>query len=147
MKDPLSPDERSERMAKVRSTGNKSTEQCAEAIMVESNISSWEKHPSDIPGRPDFYFRRYRLALFVDGCFWHACPVCNRRLPVTRQEFWRKKIEENRKRDNRQRRHMRAEGYHVMRVWEHEVKKGAWIRRLRTMIQRIERQPGTPGTS
>lgn len=140
MKDPLSPKERSERMAKVRGTGNKSTEQCAEAILIESNILNWEKHPRDVLGKPDFYFRRYRLALFVDGCFWHACPVCKRHTPAARQEFWRNKIEETRKRDNRQRRHMRAQGYHVIRVWEHEVKKGLWIGRLRAMMRRIERQ-------
>lgn len=138
MSDPLSKAERSARMSKVRSKGNRSTESRVESALVEAGISGWEKHHKEILGKPDFFFPRYRLALFVDGCFWHACPVCKRRIPASRPEFWRKKIDENRRRDNRQHRRLRKEGYHVMRVWEHELKRDTWLKRLRSKLSRIE---------
>lgn len=126
-------------MSRVRGGGNRSTEGRAEAALVASGIDGWVKHPKDILGRPDFYFPTHRLAVFVDGCFWHRCPTCNRRMPANRAEFWRAKLDENRRRDNRTRRRLRAEGYHVMRVWEHDLKRETWLKRLRSMLARIER--------
>lgn len=140
MTDTLNPSERSERMSRVRSSGNKSTEFVVETKLVEEGFKGWEKHPKGLLGKPDFYFPNYQLAIFVDGCFWHACPVCNRRKPVQHGDFWNKKIEENRKRDNRQRRKLRKEGFHVMRIWEHELKQNLWVKRLATMIRKIEHQ-------
>lgn len=123
-------------MAKVRGKGNRSTEMKVELALVDVGVEGWEKHPKDILGKPDFYFPDHRLAVFVDGCFWHACPVCKRRVPASRAEFWRNKIDENRRRDNRQRRKLRRQGYHVMRVWEHELKRDTWLKRLRSMLDR-----------
>ncbi len=138
--DPLSEAERSARMARVRGAGNKSTEGRVEAALIAAGVEGWEKHPKEVLGKPDFYFPRQRLAVFVDGCFWHGCPVCARRTPTARAEFWRGKIDENRRRDNRQRRRLRQQGYHVMRVWEHELKGISWLGRLRTMIAKGERE-------
>ncbi len=140
MVDPLTPAERSARMARVHGSGNRSTEGRAEAALVAASIGGWEKHAkiSTSRSRPDFYFPEHRLAVFVDGCFWHACPVCARNWPTNRAEFWRAKIEGNRRRDSRVRRQLRREGYHVMRVWEHELRRDVWLKRLRTMIRRIE---------
>lgn len=136
--DPLTRTERSARMAKVRNRGNMSTEGRVEERLVAEGITGWEKHPEDVPGKPDFYFRYDRLAVFVDGCFWHACPKCARRTPTTRADFWRVKIDENRRRDNRTRRHLREQGYHVMRIWEHDIKRGPWLRRLQSMLRRLD---------
>lgn len=138
--DPLSKEERSERMSRVRGKGNKSTEGKVEQALMEAEIPGWEKQPTDVVGTPDFFFRDQRLALFVDGCFWHECPVCNRRIPANRREFWENKIAANRKRDNRVHRQLRQQGYHVMRIWEHDLKKAkkqAWLKRLKTMIRKI----------
>lgn len=134
--DPLTPTQRSERMSRVRSSGNKSTEGVVAAKLTEAGLGGWEIHPQGIEGRPDFYFPEYRLIVFVDGCFWHACPLCRRRSPSNRGEFWRAKIEETRRRDSRVRRHLRRDGYHVMRIWEHEARKGSWLRRVLTMIRK-----------
>lgn len=136
--DPLNKEERSVRMSKVRGTGNKSTEGRVEQALIAAGIEGWEKHRKDIPGKPDFFFPQRHLILFVDGCFWHACPVCNRRTPSNHGEFWRNKIEETRRRDNRKRRHLRQDGYHVMRVWEHQLKSHTWLKRLRTMLRKLE---------
>jgi DNA mismatch endonuclease (patch repair protein) len=108
-------------MAKVRGKGNRSTEVRVEAALIEENIEGWEKHPKGVLGKPDFFFPELKLAVFVDGCFWHVCPRCNRNVPTSRREFWENKLDENRRRDNRTHRKLRQMGYHVMRVWEHDL--------------------------
>lgn len=133
MTDTLTAAERSVLMAKVRGTGNRSTEGLVEAVLVAEKIRGWKKHPDHVPGKPDFYFPRYRLAVFVDGCFWHACPRCGR-IPKSNTQFWTTKIEQNRCRDNRVRRQLRKLGYHAMRIWEHEVAGDRWLPRLRRTI-------------
>src|SRR5579862_8980172 len=127
-------------MAKVRSKGNVSTEAAAEAILRSNKVRGWVKNPKNILGHPDFYFSRSKLALFIDGCFWHACPICGR-LPKSRKKFWSKKIDENRRRDNRVRNKLRREGFHVTRVWEHQVKSMAWVSRLILLIHRYRESP------
>ena len=87
MADSISKKERSALMAKVRSKGNRSTEGKVEAALKSARIKGWKKHPKDVPGCPDFYFPKSRLAVFVDGCFWHACPKCGR-LPSSNAEYW-----------------------------------------------------------
>lgn len=120
--DPLSPSARSALMAKVRSKGNASTESAVIALFREASITGWRRHPKGMLGNPDFYFPRARLIVFVDGCFWHACPVCKRNSPQTRADFWQQKIDGNRRRDNRTRRKLRQQGYSVFRIWEHDVR-------------------------
>lgn len=129
MADTLSPADRSARMALVRARGNRSTEAVAERALTKHRIKGWVKHARELPGTPDFYFPRHRLAVFIDGCFWHACPKCGR-LPKSHVEFWTAKIDKNRRRDVRVRRALRKAGYGTMRVWEHEVNSDRWIARL-----------------
>ena len=136
-RDPLSSEERSARMARVKSTGNRSTEGRVERVLAERGIEGWTKHCRDVPGTPDFYFSKYRLALFVHGCFWHACPKCNRRIPRTRRDFWVKKLDDNRRRDQRVRRKLWKQGYHVVRVWEHQLRTDTWAARLESKIRQI----------
>ena len=135
MADSINKKERSALMAKVRSKGNRSTEGKVEAALKDARVKGWKKHPKDVSGCPDFYFPKSRLAVFVDGCFWHACPKCGR-LPSSNAEYWTPKIDSNRRRDNRIRRQLRREGFHVMRIWEHELKGGAWIGRLERMMRK-----------
>ena len=135
--DPLSPSQRSALMSKVRNCGNLSTEVAVEAALASVNIRGWTKHPPGVTGRPDFFFPRYKLAVFVDGCFWHACPSCARNLPTRRRRFWESKIDGNRRRDNRVRKALRQRGFAVMRIWEHSVGDSlAWLRRLTAIIRR-----------
>ncbi len=134
--DPLTPAQRSTLMGKVRSRGNASTEQRVETMLNAAGLRGWIKHPQQILGRPDFYFPEFKTALFVDGCFWHACPRCSRRTPKTRRAFWVSKIEENRLRDVRTRRHLRRLGIHCVRIWEHETGKPSWLKRLCLVMSR-----------
>ena len=122
-------------MSKVRSTGNRSTELKVKGVLEAHGIEGWVRHPPEVPGRPDYYFPQYRLALFVDGCFWHACPKCGR-IPKSRVEFWQDKIAGNRRRDLALTRRMRRQDYHVMRLWEHSLSTERWVKRLLRMLHR-----------
>ena len=136
MPDTFSKRERSAIMAKVKSKGNRSTEAVVEAALDDAGISGWQKHPQ-LLGNPDFYFPAHKLALFVDGCFWHGCPK-HVRYPAANAEYWRTKIDRTRRRDNRNHRKLRQAGYHVMRVWEHDLKRLTWLKRLQALLRRIE---------
>ena len=73
-----------------------------------------------LPGRPDIIFPKRRLAIFVDGCFWHGCPE-HYQSPNNRSEYWHNKLIENRERDIRSNSLLEGRGWTVIRVWEHEV--------------------------
>lgn len=111
--------ERSRQMALVRGRGNKSTEQRFVSFLRSNGITGWRRH-HDLPGRPDFCFSHERLVIFVDGCFWHGCPMCGR-LPKSNVSFWKEKIEQNVRRDRRTSRTLRKLGWRVFRVWEHAL--------------------------
>lgn len=74
-----------------------------------------------LPGKPDIVFPRSKVAVFVDGCFWHGCPIHGTR-PATNVKFWRKKIESNIRRDQEVNHRLNELGWSVMRIWEHEIK-------------------------
>lgn len=74
---------------------------------------------SGVRTRPDIAFTRRRVAVFVDGCFWHGCPE-HGSWPKSNAEFWREKIEGNARRDREQDEALREAGWDVIRVWEHE---------------------------
>lgn len=75
-----------------------------------------------LPGKPDIIFPGLRAVIFVDGCFWHKCPE-HYQPPITRADFWDKKITGNVERDKKNNSLLKAEGWLVLRVWEHEVKQ------------------------
>lgn len=119
MADDLTPTQRSYAMSRVRSRGNKSTELRLARLLRERCISGWRRHES-LPGRPDFAFRRERVAIFVDGCFWHRCPRCFR-MPSTNIDYWEAKTARNVERDRRTTRELKQGGWVVVRIWEHSL--------------------------
>ncbi len=78
-----------------------------------------ERPVADSPRRADIVFRRAKVAVFIDGCFWHGCPI-HGTWPKANARFWRDKIETNRQRDRDTNRQLRRFGWFVIRVWEHE---------------------------
>jgi len=133
--DTLSKTARSALMAKVRSRGNRSTEVRLRLALVRAGISGWELHPASVPGRPDFWFPRNNVALFVDGCFWHGCKRCLR-LPRGNRSYWQAKIDGNIRRAALINRKLRSEGVIVFRVWEHEIQDR---RKLDQVVGKISR--------
>lgn len=121
MADWLSQEQRSRNMASIRSKGNATTERTFLTLLREAGISGWRRH-ADLPGKPDFSFAKHRLAVFVDGCFWHGCPRCYR-APEDNRSYWRNKVRSNRLRDRRNARKLRTRGWSVVRFWEHALRK------------------------
>jgi DNA mismatch endonuclease, patch repair protein len=113
--------ERSRAMGRVRGKANRSTERRLRLAFVRAGLRGWALNRDDLQGRPDFCFVELRLLVFVDGCFWHGCPMCGH-IPHTNRKFWAAKISRNRDRDQITSRRLRAKGYHVLRFWEHDLR-------------------------
>lgn len=120
MPDTVSPKKRSQIMSHVRWSGNKSTEGKLLKLFRKNKIKGWRRH-IDILGRPDFIFKDLRVAIFVDGCFWHGCPS-HLRIPSSNQSYWKEKIKRNRVRDRHVNRALTKMGWKVLRLWEHSLK-------------------------
>jgi len=120
MADVFNKRKRSAVMAAIRSTGNKATELKLVSILRAAGITGWRRH-QPVHGRPDFIFRRQRLAVFVDGCFWHGCRW-HCRMPHSSMHYWGPKIAANAARDFTTNRVLRSRGWRVLRIWEHSLK-------------------------
>jgi DNA mismatch endonuclease (patch repair protein) len=112
---------RSELMGRVRSKGNKTTENRFASILRKEGITGWRRH-LPLPGNPDFVWRAAKLALFLDGCFWHG-HACRNVSPKTNAALWRTKITKNKMRDRQINRRLRAGGWIVLRIWECRLAK------------------------
>src|ERR1043166_370282 len=140
--DTLTRAQRSERMRRVRSKGNRSTEWRLRSALMRGRVSGWRLHVKDLPGQPDFFFPRQRLAVFIDGCFWHACPSCKRPLPTNNYSYWVEKIKGNVKRAKDVNRALRTMGCRVLRVWEHELRSPRGVEKsLRAIAVRLRSRP------
>lgn len=84
-------------------------------------VRGYRVHPR-LPGRPDMYFPRLRLAVFVHGCFWHRCKSCGLAEPKANADFWREKFEANADRDQKVVEELAQVGIETLTVWEHEVR-------------------------
>ena len=126
--DTFSKYKRSELMSHVRSKGNKSTELKLIELFRLKRICGWRRN-SKLTGKPDFVFPKYKLAIFVDGCFWHGCKCDKGRLPKTNRSFWENKIGKNKLRDKEVSKALRGKGYRVVRIRECQLKKNP-IRQL-----------------
>ena len=112
-------------MAAVRSKGNRETELRLVDILRAAGITGWRRHQT-LPGRPDFVFRAERLAVFVDGCFWHGCPQ-HCRMPAANSRYWQQKISRNISRDRASVRSLKAAGWRVIRLWGHALRYSARV--------------------
>src|ERR1043165_8964237 len=121
MVDTVTKQERSRIMRQVRGRGNYSTELKTVKLFREHRIKGWRRHLPLI-GKPDFTFPKSRVALFIDGCFWHGCPL-HLRMPSSNVDYWQRKVARNMERDKRVTAELQIKGWRVLRVWEHEIKE------------------------
>jgi len=150
MPDVFTPQKRSAVMSLIRGRGNKDTELRLIAIMRAHGIAGWRRGASlrlkverrklkaVIRTRPDFVFPRERLAVFVDGCFWHGCPI-HATWPKNNAAFWEAKILGNMRRDRAVTRELKRTGWRVLRIWEHALARkheARTVARLRRALRR-----------
>lgn len=128
--------QRSRTMSAIRGKNNKSTELSLKMALVRAGVKGWVLHTATICGKPDFYFKKQRLAVFVDGCFWHGCPRCGH-IPRTRTKFWEAKINRNRQRDRRTNRLLAAEAIRVLRIWEHSLHTSPHVAAMVRKVQAV----------
>jgi DNA mismatch endonuclease (patch repair protein) len=122
---------RSKIMAAVRSRGNTTTELPLAKLLRAAHLKGYRKH-WPVAGKPDFAWPRRKIAVFVDGCFWHGCGC--KYLPRTNTEFWRNKIESNTRRDRRVTQMLRREGWKVLRIKECAVRKPSTLARIARLL-------------
>jgi DNA mismatch endonuclease, patch repair protein len=118
--DVLSKNRRSYCMSRIRGAGNKETELKMVRLLRTRKITGWRRG-WPLYGRPDFVFPAARVAVFVDGCFWHGCPKHYTR-PTSNRSFWRRKLEANRARDRQVNRELKRLGWRILRIWEHDLR-------------------------
>ncbi len=116
MPDVFTKEKRSAVMALIRSRGNRDTELRMIALFREHGITGWRRN-ARVFGKPDFVFRAAKVAVFVDGCFWHGCPR-HATMPASNRVFWEAKLARNAARDREVTRALRKAGWRVLRVWE-----------------------------
>lgn len=128
-RDRLSIEERSALMAKIRSKDTKPerrVRKIAHAMGYRFRLSR-----RDLPGTPDIVFPRYKLAVFVHGCFWHRHPGCPRAsVPATRAKFWKTKFAANVTRDAAALEALKDLGWRTLVIWECETKNSDYVRAL-----------------
>ena len=125
MSDMFTPEQRSRIMSRIRSDGNLSTELRFVRLLKQHKLSGWRRK-SALPGKPDFIFPRQRVAIFIDGDFWHGNPR-SFRIPKSNVEYWGQKIQMNRRRDIANNRRLRHLGWRVQRFWESGLRNEAAI--------------------
>lgn len=133
MIDVLTPEQRRLNMSRIRGTNTKPERLLRSALHAKG--LRYTLHRRDLPGCPDIVFTRRKVAVFVDGCFWHGCPKHSVK-PKTNRRFWLEKISANRKRDKKVTKQLRILGWKVVRVWEHDL-NNTGIHRVVRMIKRL----------
>ncbi len=126
-------------MACIRGSGNKDTELRLMALFRAHGITGWRRNMR-VFGKPDFVFRAAKVAVFVDGCFWHGCPR-HATMPANNRAFWKAKLARNAVRDRTVTHALRKAGWRVVRVWECAIART----RTRATLARIARALGAGG--
>lgn len=111
-------------MSRIR-TRNTAPELALRKALRSRGLIGYRLNYAKAPGRPDVAFVGRKVAVFVHGCFWHACPHCALRKPKSNTEFWTRKLNANKARDARKVRELRKAGWRVLTVWECRLKKNA----------------------
>lgn len=136
MTDTVDKKKRSWIMEKIRSRYNKSTELKFIKVLKCQGITGWRRN-YPLVGKPDFVFPKNKVAVFIDGCFWHGC-LKHCRMPSSNKKYWEQKIARNVQRDKKVAKELRLIGWQVVRFWEHDLKgercASAKMRRLSVLI-------------
>jgi DNA mismatch endonuclease, patch repair protein len=137
MPDVFTTTKRSQVMSRIRGSRNRDTELRMISLLRSAKLTGWRRNKK-IFGKPDFVFPGRRIALFVDGCFWHRHKGCKfSYTPKSRSEFWLPKFQQNIVRDRLVTRTLRKSGWRVVRIWECQLvtkKQTRVLRRLKAAL-------------
>lgn len=120
-------------MSRIRGRGNQTTELALARLLRRGQIPGWRRH-WPLLGTPDFVYPKQRVAIFVDGCFWHGCRRCYKP-PRHNALFWNHKLRTNRARDRRVSRQLSSVGWKVLRLWEHDLRDERQASRITRRIR------------
>ena len=125
MRDKRTPEPTNETTTKVMKS-NKGRDTTPEIIvrkaLREAGFSGYRLNWKKAPGRPDIAYPGKKVAIFVNGCFWHRCPYCNLSTPKTHSDFWQQKFQKNVERDERKTKELETMGWNVFTLWECQIK-------------------------
>jgi len=141
VRDGRSPSPKSEAVSRVMSANiskNTRPEILLRQALWANGLRGYRLHWKKVPGRPDIAFPGKRIAIFVNGCFWHRCHYCGLPLPKSNRKFWKDKFARNIKRDTMKMQNLRDIGWTVIVVWECQLKK-----RFPVTVTRIRKYCGT----
>jgi len=119
MTDTVSKEKRSEIMSRIKRS-NTGLEEGFRKSLWRAGLR-YRKNVKEMIGKPDIYFAKKKLVVFLDSCFWHGCKAHCRR-PSSNIDYWTKKIERNIKRDEEVTKYYKDSGFKIIRIWEHELK-------------------------
>lgn len=120
MADNLTPEQRHKNMTHIKSTNTKIEKDVTKALW---NLGyRFRKNVKGLPGKPDIAIKKHKVVIFLDSCFWHKCPEHFKK-PKSNLEYWEPKIKRNVERDAEINSYYQQKSWHILRIWEHEVKK------------------------
>ncbi len=134
MADNLKPEDRKKAMRAVKGKATR-LERRLFAMLAGMRLKGWRKNVSEIEGKPDVVFLKEKMVIFIDGCFWHGCTICNKKLPETNREYWAKKISHNVELANNHDQKLIADGWTVIRIWEHDIKDKGTMQRIKSEVK------------
>ena len=140
IRDKRSPVPFSGNVSKVMSSNrgkNTKPELLLRKLLCNNGIRGYRIHPKNIPGRPDICFISLKLAIFINGCFWHRCPICNYKLPKHNTLFWETKFSNNVSRDREKIIQLKKMKWKIITVWECMLKKDKVDKTLNSIIRKI----------
>lgn len=122
---PKATNEHVRRSMKGNKRANTKPEQLVRTMLREAGFPGYRLQWKKCPGHPDIAYPGRKIAIFIHGCFWHRCPVCNLPTPKRNAPYWEAKFKRNQERDEIVCAQLREEGWSVVTIWEHELKKSA----------------------
>lgn len=119
---PIPEKESTSRVMSANKAKNTTPEILLRKYLWKNGIRGYRLHWKNAPGRPDITFPGRKIAIFVNGCFWHRCPYCNPSLPKSNTDFWEKKFARNKARDKKKIEDLKKLGWRTLVIWECQIK-------------------------